>query len=239
MSKPDLSPLEADVLEIVHKERAIDEPVSDVKARMLAAVSARLGVPPPDGGGVGGGGGAGPPVRGAGQTARFSLSGWRAALVVAASFGLGVAVRSAFMPEPRVIVAERVPVMSAPAPLPPVPVEEPAVVEAPVSPAPRATASAEPDNRSLAGERALLDVARTALANGDSAKALSAVLRHERTYPNGLLVEEREAIAVKALVAAGRADEARARGARYVKRFPSGLMRPAVEAALQSLPAAP
>src|SRR5262249_1082268 len=105
----------------------------------------------------------------------------------------------------------------------------------PASAAPRASVSAEPDNRSLAAERALLDVARSALASGEPARALEAALRHERTYPNGLLVEEREALAVKALVALGRNDAARARGARFVKRFPNGLMRPAVEGALQSI----
>jgi hypothetical protein len=229
MSDPDKAPLETDVLEIVRAERAIPEPAADVKARMFAAVAARVGPP-------GGGGGGGP----TGHAPRAALAGWRGAVAVAVSFGLGFAVRSAFPPEPRVVIAERVPLSAAP----PVPQDEPAPPpSAPAAPvptqAPRASASAEPDNRSLAGERALLDVARTALANGDPARALQAVARHEKTYPNGLLVEEREALAVKALAAAGRNDEARARGGRFVKRFPNGLMRPAVEGVLQSIGGAP
>jgi hypothetical protein len=50
-----------------------------------------------------------------------------------------------------------------------------------------------------------------------------------------MLVEEREAMAVKALVAAGRKEEALVRGARFIKRFPNGLMRPAVENSLRSV----
>jgi hypothetical protein len=82
----------------------------------------------------------------------------------------------------------------------------------------------------------LLDVARTALANGESAPALAAVVKHEKEYPNGALVEEREALAIKALVLGGRYDEARTRGARYQRSFPNGLMQPAVESALRTIP---
>jgi hypothetical protein len=235
MSENDLPPLDEDVLDVLRAERPVPEPVVDVKARMLAAVTARLDGPPDGGGGGGSDGGGGGAVSGRAPV----LAGWRGVVALAASFALGFAVRSAFPPAERIVVAERVAVTSAPVPAIADSVVSAAAPDPPAvssaRPAASSSANAEPDNRSLAGERALLDVARSALANGDPDRALAAVARHEKTYPNGTLVEEREALAVKALAAAGRGEEARARGARYVKRWPNGLMRAAVEGALQSL----
>jgi hypothetical protein len=174
----------------------------------------------------------------------LALTGWRAGAALALAFGLGFAVRGAFAPELRTSGATATltatPTATATATATATPAATPpatAIATASVDSLPNApsVSSSSPDNRSLAAERALLDVARTALANGDPDRALQATLRHERSYPSGALVEEREAIAIKALVAAGRKDEARARGARFLERFPSGLMRPAVEGALRSI----
>jgi outer membrane protein assembly factor BamD (BamD/ComL family) len=84
----------------------------------------------------------------------------------------------------------------------------------------------------LGAEQALLDAARTALAQGHAADALSPLEAHARRFPRGLLAEEREALSVNALVTVGRNDEARRRGTRFLQRYPSSLLRPTVEAAI-------
>jgi hypothetical protein len=79
-------------------------------------------------------------------------------------------------------------------------------------------------------------VARTSVASGDPTHALAAIERHVREFPNGELSEEREALAVKALVMAGRYDAARARGAAFHTRWPRSVMTRAVESALATVP---
>lgn len=85
----------------------------------------------------------------------------------------------------------------------------------------------------LSAERALVERARSALARGDAAGALAAVERHEREFSRGQLVEEREVLAVQALAASGRAQEAAERGARFRKAYPTSLLLPLVDAALR------
>ena len=82
----------------------------------------------------------------------------------------------------------------------------------------------------------MLDPARTALGRGDGASALLGVKKHEQRFPKGQLTEEREAIAVQALVALGRGDEARARGERFERTYPNSVLAPAVNAALDAIP---
>ena len=88
----------------------------------------------------------------------------------------------------------------------------------------------------LGGERALLDRARIALAQGNTADAERALAMHARRYPAGLLVEEREALAIKTLVDVGRVDEARRRAVRFKERFPSSIFLPAVDETLGAVP---
>jgi hypothetical protein len=54
---------------------------------------------------------------------------------------------------------------------------------------------------------------------------LKATSEHARRFPDGVLAEEREAIAIEALVAAGRGDPARARFTQFVARFPDSSYR--------------
>jgi hypothetical protein len=89
-----------------------------------------------------------------------------------------------------------------------------------------------PSARGLAAERGLLDGARGALARGEAGEALAAAERHAHDYPDGVLVEEREALSIKALVALGRRDEAQARARAFEQRFPNGLMLHAVKGAV-------
>ena len=88
----------------------------------------------------------------------------------------------------------------------------------------------------LDAERSLLDVARRALAEGKPADALPPLVAHARRFPTGVLVEEREALAINALVGSRRYDDARARAAEFLKRFPGSLLRSSVEAAVAAIP---
>ncbi|AGP35604.1 hypothetical protein [Sorangium cellulosum] len=88
----------------------------------------------------------------------------------------------------------------------------------PAAPAPDAIAAV--DNDDLVRESNLVDQSRAALAQ-DPAAALAALARHEADFPRGRLAEEREFIAIRALMRLGRADEARARAAAFVARYPS------------------
>jgi hypothetical protein len=88
----------------------------------------------------------------------------------------------------------------------------------------------------LARERALLDKARAQIAAGEPARALDDVERHGRRHPQGALSEEREALAVNALVSLGRYREAVQRGEAFRSRYPNSLLMPSVEAALLAIP---
>jgi hypothetical protein len=113
--------------------------------------------------------------------------------------------------------------------LPPAP---PLTVAKPV----KSGAETAPSARGLAAERALLDVARTALARGEAGEALEAADRHRREYPDGALLEEREAIAIKALVALGRRDEAAQRLAHLEHNYPNSLVLRAAKKAVWGSP---
>jgi hypothetical protein len=157
-----------------------------------------------------------------------------AILAVGASLGSGatMALRAPPKPEVRYVEVEKI----VERPVAPVPVESapsaaPAAPTARV-PAPTASTPATSD-KALARERTLIETARSAVSRGDGAAALEAVRTHGSEFPQGRLVEEREALAVQALMLSGRTDEARARAIQFKKRFPNGLFLPVVEAALE------
>jgi hypothetical protein len=89
----------------------------------------------------------------------------------------------------------------------------------------------------LAAERALLEIARTALVRGQYSAALEELTRHEAQFPSGTLAEDREALAVQALVGLGHAEEARSRAARFHASYPRSMMIPVVDAAIKELAA--
>lgn len=83
--------------------------------------------------------------------------------------------------------------------------------------APLAAASEE---STLEKELALLRDAKSALDRGDADKALAALDEHAKTYPNGVLTEERGATRVLALCAAGRTGEARLSAQDFLAKYP-------------------
>lgn len=88
----------------------------------------------------------------------------------------------------------------------------------------------------LQRERSVLDRARAALAAGEPARALAQVTRHAKQFPNGVLSEEREAIAINALVRLGSYDQASKRAANFRARYPQSLMLHSVNAAMAAVP---
>jgi outer membrane protein assembly factor BamD (BamD/ComL family) len=93
--------------------------------------------------------------------------------------------------------------------------------------APAATQDAR--DADLAAERALVDRARSALARGDTGASLEAVAAHEARFPRGRLTEERELVAIQALVRRGESGAAKARADRFRKAHPKSVFVPAVD----------
>jgi hypothetical protein len=190
----------------------------------------------------------GPPPAIPRRVVRASWAGLAAALAVGTALGAGGhAVASAYFTPQR-----------AHAPAPPPRSNEAAardVAPAPVAtearpeePAPAPAVQAEPTaSRSLApkpstepagidAELQQLDRARSALARGQAAQALALLSSHAARHPGSMLAQERDALTVKALVAAGRHAEARAAGARFIASYPNGLLLDAVKASLATIP---
>jgi hypothetical protein len=110
----------------------------------------------------------------------------------------------------------------------------PAIAAAPSSAkkndVPPAGSSAPPTTSTLADERALVEGARTALLRGRASDALSLAQKHERSFPNGGLAEDRDFLVLSALRDLGRSEESRAKAAAFLARYPKSALRGAVEA---------
>ncbi len=172
------------------------------------------------------------------------------ALVALLGAGAGIGVdRAFFRPEPQVVRVE-VPVPAepvvappppAPEPEPPPPASTPEAPETIEAPAPRRRSAppSRPDledeerrRSELSRERQMLDAIRAAVARGHTDEALATVARHEREFPTGHLVEEREGLRILALARAGRLGEARRRADAFEARFPRSVLRESIRAAL-------
>jgi hypothetical protein len=233
---PRIPPLEPQLDDLLDAERHAPAP-DDALARVWSRMALPTPSHPPQGG-----------------TAGTPQSGWPAALVSRWPFALAVAVatlaggalHAVLRPAPParvVFVARDVPVGASAVAAPPgvasaaSPVHEESVAEPQkVRPAPTRAAPPSHAPSSLSAEHALLDHARTALAAGDGATALGLTDDHARRFARPELAEEREAIAIQALVLTGRYAEARERAARFEVRWPSSMFRSAVKSSLASIP---
>ncbi len=254
MSDHDLEPLAPDLRQLIAAGGQGPAPPAALQERILARVQATVALPLPPDPGTPADPGPGPTPGAGGATGGVATSLLAKPLVVGlttfvlgmgAGAGLHAGVQRLRAPPSNPTRA------AAPAPLPAAqptsaPVRAPEVAPVPAAAAPVAerarNGSTSRDSRGdlprdtqLAAERAVLEMARTALGRGDGGGALVSVIRHEREFPRGRLAEEREALRVQALAAAGRAAEARAAGTRFRAGYPRSLFLPVVQAALKSL----
>jgi hypothetical protein len=241
MTKPELEALDPDVLALLEHAKPVPALDAGKKAAMLADVMGKLGPLPPGGGDGGGGDGGASVGTGAAVGSKIALGVAFAIGVAAGVFGDRALVDRTPAPVASMspVTTIVIPSVSAPAPESPDAIPVGALPSAPVPsviPAVKIPGEPVPSARGLAAERALLDVARSALARGEAAEALSAAERHRREYADGALVEEREAIAIKALVALGRRDEAAQRLAHLEKTHPNSIVLRAAKKAVSGAP---
>ena len=219
-----LEPMDDDLAALLEQERSAKAPAAALERVWQTFAS----------------GGAGPPPapRRLGWLASHALPVALVAFVLGGAAGAALEARFAAAP------AERVVRVYVPAPAPSSP-EPPATPAEPAPPAPATAAPAPPRasavaapaaSSSLSAERLLLDQARSALTAEQPDRALALLTDHVRRFPRPQLGEEREALAIQALAASGRFDEARERGARFRASTPNSLFLPAVEATLASIP---
>ena len=152
-----------------------------------------------------------------------------AGLVVSAAIAAGAyELHARFAPGPmtRPAVVASVPHVVANAPASSVPAV--AIPDLPPAPAPTVAAPGPSPVDAAREELHLMRQARAAVARGDFTAALSPINEHTRRFKNGRLVEEREALRVRALVGLGRSEEARRAAAAFRTRFPRSVLLPAV-----------
>ncbi len=227
----ELEALPADVAELLargsgHVERLAPEVRTRLRARLLATAS---------GGGASGGTAPAHP----GTVGQAFLTKPIALVLTTFALGMGSGaalhswLRSAAIPAtaPPAQAAPTAVVPVTPRPAPQHVTPSPASSGCP-APSPPASERSGDADRGLGRERALLDQARAALVGGDPGRALAALDRHRRLFPDGRLEEERDVLRVRALLAAGRAKEARAEAGRFLLKHPASLFRPAVEEAI-------
>ncbi|MDB5212317.1 MAG: hypothetical protein JWO86_244 [Myxococcaceae bacterium] len=85
--------------------------------------------------------------------------------------------------------------------------------------APEESADTSPARETSESEASFLRRAQTTL-NGDPATALQMLEQHPARFPQGVLVQERDVMAIDALARLGRTDEARARARAFAVRYP-------------------
>jgi hypothetical protein len=233
---------------LIDAERACPDPPPEVGQRIYGQLAAGLGLPPwpGDAGPMGPGPATAPRPAGAEALGKgLAHSGARGlvtfivgAAVGAASYGTVQHLRGApERPAPPAVVTP-LPVPAAPLPPPPEPTPATAPPRAPVAPPSHASDSelGTARDQGLAGERKLIEMARTALTRGQTEGTLAALHRHARSFPNGQLAEERDSLFVQALVRKGDFVHARQRATRFHRLYPHSLFSPVVEQALRSIP---
>jgi hypothetical protein len=100
----------------------------------------------------------------------------------------------------------------------------------------RLASQAEDGARRDSNERRLLTQARHALAEGEHRLALKALESHARRYPEGQLVEEREALRIEALRGLGRERAAQSAAGQFRQRFPKSVLAPQMPASVPQTP---
>jgi hypothetical protein len=246
-----LPPLPPEIERLLSAERRAPPPAEARAARILARVEVAVGL---SGSAAAAGTGAGAAI----SLAKLAVVGVLVGGIGAIGIATFVKRPSVDLPRPGAVARASAPPV---APAPPdhtaaaagLPATAGATVRAAAAPvaAPllRRTATAPPAARlpapaganaaaiaaDLVAEAALLEDARAALVRGDARTALQRVAQHARTYRRGHLVEEREAVWIRALVLAGDSDAARQRAAAFRRRFPGSLQTEAIAYTLRDV----
>jgi hypothetical protein len=208
-------PLDGPLAALIEAEQIEVRAAEDVRSRVLQRARAT------------------PPMRLRVAPHRF-WSRARAAAAAAIVFSLGVAASAAWRmaerSEPHPAPAATPPAVRPAAPARPEAVDPPEIVEEPAPPTPTPTprrparAHARPDSMVPAAEIALLEKARAAIARRSFAAALIPLGEHARQFPAGHLLEEREALRIRALTGLDRRADARRAAAAFRARFPHSIL---------------
>ena len=181
------------------------------------------------------------PARAAAAVCLFALLAGAVVMKGRARDGAAPAVAPSAAPTPALPLREDGPARAERADKPAQPIATLHVEDLPSSTGPAPAASQAAGVRSvmpsasgsrLAEEVRIIEAARGASTSNDHAGALRLVREHERRFPEGQLVQERERIHIQVLLAAGNVAEARARADAFRARFPNGLLLPSVERSL-------
>jgi hypothetical protein len=114
------------------------------------------------------------------------------------------------------------------------PVEAPKAEPPPAPVVEQPAASTQTFDVQHASERQLIDAARVALGKGRSHDALVFLMGHERRFPEGTFVQERELLIIEAMVAEGRGTQAQQRGQAFLARFPHSTHAPRVRSLIDA-----
>lgn len=217
----------------------LDEPSDAQLERLTLRVAFLFPLMPGGGAGGDGGGGGQVPVPATGAAAAtgavtkvgLSISGVKAVIVATsiATVGGGIAVVSS-LPKPAAIapVIERQLAPAEPAHFekvvaePPGPVVlPPPLVKPAVAPRERVEqVSPAPESPSETEDELVKDAVQL-IRSGEAAGALARTEQHVTLFPTGEMAQERELVAVEALMALGRVDEASARAQAFRARWPT------------------
>ena len=228
------------------EKRLLDDPTIDAalrsaleagraevpSAERLASIAAKLPpIPTGPGGGAGGGGGAGAPpplpMNGLPVAAKLLIAG----AGIAAAVGLGaVAMNSGSTAAPPSSVTTvsstiLVPSVTASAPMASASVAPSAATKPVIVPTP--SVSAPPPDPAL--DTSLVEEASRVVATQPDV-ALAKCAEHEKLFPKSSLAEERDRIAIEALVHLHRDAEARTRAATFAKRYPGSAYQRRIDA---------
>ncbi len=200
---PEASRLLVDMLDDARTEDALDAAALD---RLVARVDAL-----------------GPAQATTPRPSHLALKLGIAAMLAALGIGVGgLLLTPEEAPEhPPVEASPPAPRIEAPAPTPP----EPVIDTAPEArPAPAEARSEGPT------EGALLLAARVALRTEHPARALALTTQHETRFPRGTMREERDVIAIEALMQLGERGRAERRKDAFLQRYPSSPYRARIDA---------
>ncbi|MDC0680623.1 tetratricopeptide repeat protein [Sorangium atrum] len=169
---------------------------------------------------------------GVGSLLPSALSVKAAAVLVGGGLVLGVGYWALSSPDeapapPRAAAPEHAPAEVPQAPVAPLRLEEPKALPEPPLNGPTAGESTRrpsgpkpTETDLLRAESALLTEARAKLRSGDVAGATALLERLRAQFPNGVLRQEREVLAIDVLAARGNTQEAKRRAQAFVKQYP-------------------